>query len=530
MGLVIHFCLILLLIQTLVVGDSAGFIVIGGPIIAFYIYKFANMEDEKQLEQEQKDKKVEQENKNKEIKEEYLKQAKQVALQSHKPKKSHRPKTLFNYDIRGWRKAETYEQSGDLIYDIYFNGIHKEVEYSPFKALIKGDWFNRSISKNDIPELLCSIFAEYNIYEKSSGYGHYMVKDDELISDVREKTTKIIARWLDTSHENYLCTYKAAFINNLSNKIPYPTIFKIVSEQDGYEKDSFNEGEELIKQEKVSDIIWNNLTEVVLGDWFYPNLKEFEISLVNDAYEVCNNEDFKTFSRWLDDEIDKNKQKKIYDDTKKIYELFEKTGKWDDLCRKYIEDYAVCEKYIEQHYKTLSLKWKQTHYVDEYGQIIDKGWEQVIKYFTKNVIKDEYISTEQFNKIYDIVSNRHKDEEESSAVDLKTGVDFEYYIENMLKDAGFDVIRTPTTGDQGVDLIAEKERTQIAIQCKFYSKPVGNKAVQEVVAGATYYDCNVGCVVSNNSYTPAARKLANTSNVILASDKDIVDKLNEIVA
>ena len=478
-------------------------------------------EKEKLIELEQKSKQIEQENKNKEIKEKYLDQAKQVAKQRHAPK------TILNYEIRGWRKAETYEESGELIYDIYFDGIHKEVRYSPFKALIKEKDQYAVVNNDDVPAALCFILAEYNILEDYPQYFKYNTEHHKLIENIKKKTGRIILYWIG-GKKNYLCTCKIRFVDadKSSENGPCHFVYKIISEQYEYKQEVFRDSEELIKQEKVSDIIWNNLTEDILGDWFYPDLKEVETALIYDAYEVCNNENIDSFAEYFED---KNELKDFYSRAKKSYELFKATGQWDDLCRKHIEDYAVCEKYIEQHYKTLSLKWNQTHYVDEYGQIIDKGWEKAIKYFTKNVIKNEYISMEQFNKIYDIVSNRHKDEKEQTTIDLKTGVDFEHYIENILKDADFDVIRTPTTGDQGVDLIAEKEGTKIAIQCKFYSKPVGNKAVQEVVAGATYYDCNVGCVVSNNTYTPAARKLANTSHVILVSDKNIVDQLNEIV-
>ena len=74
---------------------------------------------------------------------------------------------------------------------------------------------------------------------------------------------------------------------------------------------------------------------------------------------------------------------------------------------------------------------------------------------------------------------------------------------------------TATTGDQGVDLIARKDKSVIAIQCKYYSKPVGNKAVQEVIAGKGFYNCNKAVVISNNLFTKSAKQLADDSNVKL---------------
>ena len=112
---------------------------------------------------------------------------------------------------------------------------------------------------------------------------------------------------------------------------------------------------------------------------------------------------------------------------------------------------------------------------------------------------------------------------------INSGVDYEHYIEMLLQSNGFSISRTPITGDKGVDLVEEKHNIRIAIQCKYYSKPVGNKAVQEVIAGRDFYNCQRACVVSNNSFTPAARKIANVSNILLLNDNQIVAKLNEFI-
>lgn len=52
-------------------------------------------------------------------------------------------------------------------------------------------------------------------------------------------------------------------------------------------------------------------------------------------------------------------------------------------------------------------------------------------------------------------------------------------------------------------------------QCKKYINPVGNKAVQEAIAGREYYEADVAVVVTNSSYTKSARRLASASNVKL---------------
>jgi restriction system protein len=63
----------------------------------------------------------------------------------------------------------------------------------------------------------------------------------------------------------------------------------------------------------------------------------------------------------------------------------------------------------------------------------------------------------------------------------------------------------------------------VAIQCKRLARPVGNKAVQEVVAARTYYDTDLAAVVSTGDYTEAARRLARRNDVHLLHVDDLPD-------
>lgn len=104
--------------------------------------------------------------------------------------------------------------------------------------------------------------------------------------------------------------------------------------------------------------------------------------------------------------------------------------------------------------------------------------------------------------------------------------EFEKECARILNKKGFNARATKGSGDQGVDVLAEKNNIKIAIQCKQYSKPVGNKAVQEVIAGKNFYNAQYAVVVSNASFTPSARKLAAKCGVILL-DVRMLDNLEE---
>lgn len=96
----------------------------------------------------------------------------------------------------------------------------------------------------------------------------------------------------------------------------------------------------------------------------------------------------------------------------------------------------------------------------------------------------------------------------SAPEDQMSGTEFEDHIAHVARSCGVPVIMTPLTGDWGVDLVLGRRPHRVAVQCKRQSRPVGTSAVQEVVAGAPMQDCTRTMVVTNNEFTPAARKLA----------------------
>lgn len=95
-------------------------------------------------------------------------------------------------------------------------------------------------------------------------------------------------------------------------------------------------------------------------------------------------------------------------------------------------------------------------------------------------------------------------------------LEFEHYTADLLRDIGYsNVTVTKASGDQGVDVLAEKNGVKYAFQCKHYSRPLGNTPVQEIYAGKAFYGCDVGIVITNSTFTPSAYELADSLGVIL---------------
>lgn len=113
-------------------------------------------------------------------------------------------------------------------------------------------------------------------------------------------------------------------------------------------------------------------------------------------------------------------------------------------------------------------------------------------------------------------------------VDLMNGYEFEQFVSLLFMKMGYMTEMTKGSGDQGMDVIAERNGIKIGIQAKCYSTKVTNKAVQEIFAALNYYDCHKGMVITNNYFTDSALELAESNNIVLW-DRDILKiKIEEI--
>lgn len=110
-------------------------------------------------------------------------------------------------------------------------------------------------------------------------------------------------------------------------------------------------------------------------------------------------------------------------------------------------------------------------------------------------------------------------------LDEMEGLDFEYYCADLLRSRGFiEVEVTRSSGDYGIDILAEKEGVTYAIQCKRYNAPVGVKAIQEAYAGRDFYDRMVGCVLTNQYFTQPAVDAAQKLKILLW-DRDYLEEM-----
>lgn len=192
---------------------------------------------------------------------------------------------------------------------------------------------------------------------------------------------------------------------------------------------------------------------------------------------------------------------------------------------------------VNEHYDMLCTKRDQALYYDDYGNEITSGFVKELIYFVDNVVfpgcdltMDKKLKYAKMvaDAMDQVQAERPKPELPESEQELEMlaenspdPYEFEGNCKKILEKAGWEARTTPKSGDQGVDVIAKKDDILIVVQCKFYSQPVGNKAVQEIVAGKTYYKADYAVVVTNQSYTKAAKQLAKSCGVVLLNVKQL---------
>jgi restriction system protein len=101
-------------------------------------------------------------------------------------------------------------------------------------------------------------------------------------------------------------------------------------------------------------------------------------------------------------------------------------------------------------------------------------------------------------------------------LDAMSGAAFEDYVAERVRAAGWRPSALFRRGDFGADLVAERDGVRVAVQAKRRAANVGNRAVQEALAGADFHGCDAALVVTQALFTEAARRQAARARTPLA--------------
>ncbi len=99
---------------------------------------------------------------------------------------------------------------------------------------------------------------------------------------------------------------------------------------------------------------------------------------------------------------------------------------------------------------------------------------------------------------------------------------FEAWCADALRKAGWNKVWLPAgSGDQGADVIAEHDGQRLVLQCKRYSRAVGNTPVQEISSARAVHQAEYAAVVASNGYTKGAEQAAKANQILLLAPAEL---------
>jgi len=196
--------------------------------------------------------------------------------------------------------------------------------------------------------------------------------------------------------------------------------------------------------------------------------------------------------------------------------------------------WQVIDTEIQSQASALQVRRIQLATPDHYGTINLAKWHKEIEYFCSTRIVT-ILAAAGYGDQWPLLTQHTYQRVEEIASRSRTGtaipprytsdprvfdprmdpIDYERHCALLLEQAGWHAQVTQASGDQGADVIATRDGVKVVVQCKLYSSPVGNKAVQEAFTAKQHQGADAAIVATNAEFTPQARQLASTTGVYL---------------
>lgn len=343
-------------------------------------------------------------------------------------------------------------------------------------------------------------------------YGGFSIINDGLALIDKDEVYKVVENFIKMTPPKYFldCKYIGEFEYCLE---PVGLKDRVVLLTDRYP--------DLRKENNEINLFMKNefkmFSKIISKNFHIMNVTKEE--LLN--YQLLKNGACKYFSKLWEDRFGfyfeeiKDKQGKL-----NLQELVKKYCEIDDLDHKDCINVGQFTYFIKFHYERKETKYYNTNdykygYISLFNRLMD-----LIRTEMKHVKLAKYekkLMSDSKDTYYTI-----------DDIDLMGGLEFERFIAELFIKMGYAVEVTKASGDQGIDVIAEKNGRKIGIQAKCYSSKVTNSAIQEAVAGIQHYRLDKGMVVTNNWFTVSAQELAESNNIILWDRNRLKEKLSEV--
>lgn len=348
-------------------------------------------------------------------------------------------------------------------------------------------------------------------------YDEYDGKIDEVMSERQEEIVKLSNEidGLDNMAINALNMVDEKIMLNHDTVIMMQTLWAYKKHRNVkiLDDESTSDENQLLGVTLMKQCI-DNMIEIIQED---SELSEEQIRFA--CWEAIKRVSVKFYS-----EMWEEKYGKYVDETLKQCDTTEADGTLD----RYIEEIILCNEIddtdpwvmcIFTYYMMDKGYASGELYYPPYFEIVVGAFSTIRDNMKKNQFKERLRGTVKKQETHYTIDD----------IDMMNGSEFEHFVCELYKKMGYKAEVTKQSGDQGLDVIAEKGDKRIGVQAKCYSGTVGNSAVQEAVAGKSYYHCDKVVVITNNYFTPSAKELAQSNDVILW-DRDILkEKIKELM-
>lgn len=126
----------------------------------------------------------------------------------------------------------------------------------------------------------------------------------------------------------------------------------------------------------------------------------------------------------------------------------------------------------------------------------------------------------------DIARRRRAHRSGIAQLDGMDGRSFVHYLAYLFRQLGFHVQTAKGFGQSDVDLILTKPGIRCAVQGKRWDTQVGPDAVREAIVARDYHYCHMALLVTNTTFTMAAKELAQQTGVELWDRQELISSMS----
>ena len=104
-----------------------------------------------------------------------------------------------------------------------------------------------------------------------------------------------------------------------------------------------------------------------------------------------------------------------------------------------------------------------------------------------------------------------------------SGTEFEYQLAALYQDLGYTVHLTPTSGDDGIDLILQMDESLAVVQCKSHKRPVGPAIARELYGSMVAFGADDAILACTGGFTQGVRDFVRGKPITLVSASELAE-------